>query len=76
MWSIDGDNMITVTVSSKYQIVIPRKIREKLDIRAGQRIQLIHYQDRIEFILEKNIKEMKGFLKGLNTDVKREEDRL
>ena len=68
--------MITVTVSSKYQIVIPRKIREKLDIRAGQRIQLIHYQDRIEFILEKNIKEMKGFLKGLNTDVKREEDRL
>ena len=68
--------MITVTVSSKYQVVIPREIREKLDIRAGQRIQLIHYQDRIEFIPEKNIKEMKGFLKGLNTDVKREEDRL
>jgi len=68
--------MITVTVSSKYQVVIPREIREKLDIRAGQRIRLIHYQDRIEFIPEKNIKEMKGFLKGLNTDVKREEDRL
>jgi len=68
--------MITVTVSSKYQVVIPREIREKLDIRAGQRIQLIHYQDRIEFIPEKNIKEMKGFLKGLKTDVKREEDRL
>ena len=68
--------MITVTVSSKYQVVIPREIREKLDIRAGQRIQLIHYQDRIEFIPEKNINEMKGFLKGLNTDVKREEDRL
>jgi AbrB family looped-hinge helix DNA binding protein len=68
--------MITVTVSSKYQVVIPREIRDKLGIRAGQRIQLIHYQDRIEFIPEKNIKEMKGFLKGLNTDVKREEDRL
>jgi len=76
MWSIDGDNMITVTVSSKYQVVIPREIREKLGIRAGQRIQLIDYHGRIEFIPEKNIKEMKGFLKGLNTDVKREEDRL
>jgi len=68
--------MITVTISSKYQIVIPRKVREELDIKVGQKIQLIPYQNRIEFVPLKDIKDMKGFLKGISTDVDREQDRI
>jgi AbrB family looped-hinge helix DNA binding protein len=68
--------MITVTVSSKYQIVIPKKVREELDIRVGQKIQLIPYQNRIEFVPLIDIKKMRGFLEDINTDVPRKKDRI
>ncbi len=68
--------MKTVTISPKYQVVIPKSIREKLDIKAGQKFQIIPYQDRIEFIPVKNMKDMKGFLKGIDTTVYREKDRV
>jgi len=68
--------MITVTISSKYQVVIPKEIREKLKIKVGQKFQILHYEDRIEFIPQKNIKSMRGFLKGMDTRIAREEDRL
>jgi len=68
--------MVTVTVSSKYQVVIPAAIRDKLNIRVGQKIQLIPYQDRIEFVPIQNIRKMRGFLKGIDTEVPREEDRI
>jgi AbrB family looped-hinge helix DNA binding protein len=68
--------MVTVTVSSKYQIVIPAAIREKLNIHVGQKIQLIPYQDRLEFVPIQDIRKMRGFLRGINTDVPREDDRV
>ncbi len=68
--------MTTVTVSPKYQVVIPKKVREKFKIKPGQKLQLIDYLDRIEFIPVKNIKDMRGFLKGIDTDIKREADRI
>jgi len=68
--------MVTVTVSSKYQVVIPVAIRDKLNIRVGQKIQLIPYQDRIEFVPIQDIRKMRGFLKGIDTKVPREEDRI
>lgn len=68
--------MVTVTVSSKYQVVIPAAIRDKLNIRVGQKIQLIPYQDRIEFVPIQDIRKMRGFLKGIDTEVPREEDRI
>lgn len=68
--------MVTVTVSSKYQIVIPVAIRDKLNIRVGQKIQLIPYQDRIEFVPIQDVRKMRGFLKGIDTEVAREEDRI
>jgi AbrB family looped-hinge helix DNA binding protein len=68
--------MITATVSSKYQVVIPKEIREKLNIKVGQKFQILNYWERIEFIPQKNIKRMRGFLKGIDTEVVREEDRL
>lgn len=68
--------MITVTVSPKYQVVIPKEIRQKLKLKPGQKLQIIQLGDRIEFILLKNIKEARGFLKGINTDIVREGDRI
>lgn len=68
--------METVTISPKYQIVIPREVREALGIKPGQKVQVLHYQNRIEFIPLKNMKEMKGFLKGIDTTIEREKDRL
>jgi AbrB family looped-hinge helix DNA binding protein len=68
--------MQTVTVSPKYQVVIPKSVREKLQLRPGQKMQVIEYNGRIEFIPERDIAELRGFLKGINTEFEREEDRV
>jgi AbrB family looped-hinge helix DNA binding protein len=66
----------TVTVSSKYQIVIPRRVRESLKLRPGVKIQVLQYEDRIELIPLKKPSEMRGFLKGIDTTVERDKDRV
>lgn len=68
--------MDTVTVSPKYQVVIPKNIRDSLQLRPGQKMKIIEYNGRIELIPDKDISELKGFLKGINTDFSREDDRL
>lgn len=68
--------MNTLTISPKYQVVIPKAIREALRLTPGQKVQVIAYDDRIELIPEQPIHQMKGFLKGIDTEVPREEDRL
>jgi len=68
--------MHTVKISPKYQIVIPKDVRNTMNLKPGQQIQILQYQDRIEMIPFKNIADMKGFLKGINTDFYREDDRL
>lgn len=68
--------MTSVTVSPKYQIVIPKEIRESMGIVSGQKVQIMSYQGRIEVIPLKPMKEMRGFLKGIDTAVLREEDRI
>jgi AbrB family looped-hinge helix DNA binding protein len=68
--------MTEVTVSPKYQIVIPKEIRESMGIVSGQKVQIISYQGRIEVIPLKSMKEMRGFLKGIDTSIVREEDRV
>ena len=67
--------METLTVSPKFQVVIPKGIRERLKLRAGQKIQAIVYEDRIELVPVQPPRKMKGFLKGISTDVPREPDR-
>ncbi len=67
--------MTAVTVSPKYQIVIPKEIRESMGIVSGQKVQMMSYQGRIELIPLKPMKDMRGFLKGIDTIVPREEDR-
>ena len=68
--------MQTVTVSPKYQVVIPRTRRQTLHLRPGQKMQVVEYEGRIELIPERDITELRGFLKGINTEFEREEDRL
>ena len=68
--------MVTVTVSPKFQVVIPKDIRKELELKPGQKLQIMNYGDRIEFVPIKDVKELKGFLKGIDTSVEREKDRL
>jgi AbrB family looped-hinge helix DNA binding protein len=68
--------MDTVTISPKFQVVIPKRIREKLGLHAGQKVQAIQYGDRVELVPVKPLKQMRGFLRGIETDVSREVDRL
>ena len=68
--------MTTVSVSPKYQIVIPKAIREALRIKPGQKVQVIQYQNRIELIPIRPVKLARGFLKGIDTAVNREGDRI
>lgn len=68
--------MQTVTVSPKFQVVIPREVRESLQLRPGQKMQVIEYEGRIEFIPDRDISELRGYLKGINTDFVRENDRI
>lgn len=68
--------MTAVTVSPEFQVVIPKDVREAMGIYSGQKIQVLTYQNRIELIPLKPMKEMKGFLKGIDTDVERDDDRL
>ena len=68
--------MTTVTVSPKYQVVIPKDIRESLGIFSGQKIQVLTYRNRIELIPIKPMKKMRGFLKGIDTSVVRDKDRV
>ncbi len=71
-----GAVMQFVTVSPKYQVVIPKAVRKALNLQPGQKMQIVEYAGRIELIPERDIKELRGFLKGINTDFKREEDRV
>ncbi|MCL5071128.1 MAG: AbrB/MazE/SpoVT family DNA-binding domain-containing protein [Actinobacteria bacterium] len=68
--------MKTITVSPKYQVVIPKEIRDGLKLKPGQKLQVLQTGDRIEYIILKDIKDARGFLKGMNTDILREEDRI
>ena len=67
--------MIAITISPKFQIVIPKAIREMLGLRPGQKVQAIAYEDRIELIPIRRMREMRGFLRGIDTAVEREPDR-
>lgn len=70
------DRMTTITISPKFQIVIPKAIRDLLDLRPGQKIQAIAYEDRIELIPARRMKAMRGLLRGIDTAVERDPDRV
>src|SRR5665648_431646 len=53
-----------------------RSSQEELKLKPGQKLQVIQAEDRVEYIILKDIKDARGFLKGMNTDILREEDRI
>jgi AbrB family looped-hinge helix DNA binding protein len=65
-----------VKVSSKYQVVIPKEIRKRFHISPGENFEIISFKDRIEFIPVKNIKDMRGVLQGVDSNVEREGNRV
>ena len=67
--------MYAVTLSPKYQIVIPLPVRRNKGLRSGQKMQVVEHEGRIELIPDRDIAELKGFLKGIDTTFEREEDR-
>ena len=68
--------MQTVKISPKYQVVIPKDVRNAMNLKPGQQIQILQYQDRIEMIPQKDISDMRGFLNGINTEINRESDKI
>ncbi|MCB1870148.1 MAG: AbrB/MazE/SpoVT family DNA-binding domain-containing protein [Gammaproteobacteria bacterium] len=68
--------MLSVKISPKFQVVIPKEIREALHLLPGQRMQVVQYEGRIELIPERDIGELEGFLEGMDTSFTRDEDRL
>jgi len=70
------DIMHTVTVSPKYQVVIPKNIRDAMHLRPGQKMKIMEYDGRIELIPDRDISELRGFLRGMDTEFEREDDRL
>ena len=68
--------MQSVILSPKYQVVIPRPVRHTLHLRPGQKMQVVEYEGRVELIPDRDIAELRGFLKGINTGFEREGDRV
>lgn len=68
--------MTALTISPKFQVVIPKAIRESLRLVPGQKVQAIEYDNRIELIPVRPMAEMRGFLRGIDTSVERDEDRV
>jgi AbrB family looped-hinge helix DNA binding protein len=68
--------MLAVTVSPKFQVVIPQAVREQLHIEAGQKLQVLAYEHRIELLPVEKPQALRGFLAGIATDVPRDEDRI
>jgi AbrB family looped-hinge helix DNA binding protein len=68
--------MDTVTLSSKFQVVIPRSVRVSLGLKPGMKLQVIEYNGRVEFLPVRKPSEFRGLLKGLKPVIKRESDRL
>ena len=67
--------MSSVTVSPKFQVVIPKDVRNRMQLAPGQKMQVISYGDRIELVPVRPVRSMRGFLRGMNTSFERESDR-
>ncbi len=74
--SIDGACVTIVTVSPKFQVVIPKEIREALGLEPGQRVQVLAFENRIEFIPVRPMPAMRGVLQGIDTTIERDGDRV
>jgi AbrB family looped-hinge helix DNA binding protein len=67
--------MEVVTISPKFQVVIPRTVRERLNLTPGQKVQALVYDGRVELIPLRPARALRGFLKGIDTALARDADR-
>lgn len=67
--------MTTLTLSPKFQVVVPKEIREAMNLKAGTPMQVVQYGERIEFIPVRPMRQARGMLRGMATDVERDDDR-
>jgi len=68
--------METVTISPKFQVVIPRRIREAMGLRSGEKAKVVSFRNRIEIIPVRDVRKLRGYLKGIDTSFEREGERL
>ena len=68
--------METVTISPKFQVVIPQRIREAMGLRSGEKAKVVSFRTRIEIIPMRDIRKLRGYLKGIDTSFERDGDRL
>jgi AbrB family looped-hinge helix DNA binding protein len=68
--------MSTVTLSSSFEVLIPEEIRRALHLTPGEKLHVMPYDGRVEFIPVRSVQSMRGFLQGMDTAIEREEDRL
>lgn len=68
--------MTTVTVSTKYQVVIPEDVRKSMGVRPGEKFQVVSYDGRVQLIPLRKMRDMKGALRGMDTTLTREVDRV
>ncbi|MBE0658051.1 MAG: AbrB/MazE/SpoVT family DNA-binding domain-containing protein [Bryobacteraceae bacterium] len=68
--------METVTISPKFQVVIPKEIRTRLNLKVGQKVQAMVYDDRIVLVPVRPARQLRGFVRGIDTSVAREKDRV
>ena len=72
---ISYDVMETVTISPKFQVVIPKKVREAMGLRSGEKAKVFSFRNRIEIVPARDIRTLRGYLKGIDTSFVREGDR-
>ena len=66
--------MYAATISSKYQVVIPREVREQFGLKPGLKLVFIPYKKTLRVVVVPPIEEAQGFMKGINTNIEREEE--
>jgi len=68
--------METVTISPKFEVVIPQRIREAMGLRSGEKAKVVSFRNRIEIIPMREVRNLRGYLKGIDTSFERDGDRL
>ena len=68
--------MAAVTISPKFQVVIPKAVRQRMGLRPGQKVRVLQFENRIELIPIEPIEALRGFVKGIDTTVVRDKDRI
>jgi len=68
--------MQTITISPKFQVVIPQRVRESMGLRSGEKAHVISFRNRIEIIPLRDVRKLRGYLNGIDTSFERDADRV